>query len=365
MYRKYKRNDPCPCGSGKKYKHCCLKKDVKANQRSSRKRPIIGHLTLMRFDQEFKYNPKKYEDMLKKQGYSVDKEKAKESMLHSWDLKKIKKMSMEEIIDKLHSLNIKFSVDEFERQAGNYISSIQLAKDYYFTQDHHAEGWDEDFIFLAIYELWKRIIPDQVNIEMIDDAMQEGYDALKNNKLNECMVKWSRAWKMIVTIIPTYIDSVEEADQFMPEPLTQSIYNWSQDFKMELFNAGLEDKTYFKKRIEYCNEFCRSFPETDDSIILSTLRAEAESYAKIRDFETADKLFEDLINKYPDSVWGYIGWGDMYMLTKFIDKGFPNYKKAEKIYLRGLEQCDDEDDIISGRLENLDYLEKKMTEKTE
>jgi len=21
------RNDPCPCGSGKKYKKCCLKKD--------------------------------------------------------------------------------------------------------------------------------------------------------------------------------------------------------------------------------------------------------------------------------------------------------------------------------------------------
>jgi len=24
------RNDPCPCGSGKKYKHCCLKKDEAA-----------------------------------------------------------------------------------------------------------------------------------------------------------------------------------------------------------------------------------------------------------------------------------------------------------------------------------------------
>ena len=22
------RNDPCPCGSGKKYKHCCMKKDM-------------------------------------------------------------------------------------------------------------------------------------------------------------------------------------------------------------------------------------------------------------------------------------------------------------------------------------------------
>ncbi len=24
------RNDPCPCGSGKKYKHCCLSKDEAA-----------------------------------------------------------------------------------------------------------------------------------------------------------------------------------------------------------------------------------------------------------------------------------------------------------------------------------------------
>src|SRR3990167_7949654 len=38
------RNDPCPCGSGKKYKHCCLERDravalqaQKANQVSVRK----------------------------------------------------------------------------------------------------------------------------------------------------------------------------------------------------------------------------------------------------------------------------------------------------------------------------------------
>ena len=26
------RNDPCPCGSGKKYKHCCMKKDQEAER---------------------------------------------------------------------------------------------------------------------------------------------------------------------------------------------------------------------------------------------------------------------------------------------------------------------------------------------
>ena len=25
------RNDPCPCGSGRKYKHCCQAKDPRAN----------------------------------------------------------------------------------------------------------------------------------------------------------------------------------------------------------------------------------------------------------------------------------------------------------------------------------------------
>ncbi|MCE9529780.1 MAG: zinc-dependent peptidase [Planctomycetes bacterium] len=29
--QRYDRNDPCPCGSGKKYKHCCLSKAVAAN----------------------------------------------------------------------------------------------------------------------------------------------------------------------------------------------------------------------------------------------------------------------------------------------------------------------------------------------
>ena len=36
------RNDPCPCGSGKKYKHCCLRKDVES--RPPRPAPKITDL---------------------------------------------------------------------------------------------------------------------------------------------------------------------------------------------------------------------------------------------------------------------------------------------------------------------------------
>lgn len=39
MADKPKRNDPCHCGSGKKYKNCCLKKD---SSKFSSKLGIIG-----------------------------------------------------------------------------------------------------------------------------------------------------------------------------------------------------------------------------------------------------------------------------------------------------------------------------------
>jgi preprotein translocase subunit SecA len=32
------RNDPCPCGSGKKYKHCHLRQDRAAERRGRRRR---------------------------------------------------------------------------------------------------------------------------------------------------------------------------------------------------------------------------------------------------------------------------------------------------------------------------------------
>jgi hypothetical protein len=42
------RNDPCPCGSGKKYKKCCLRKDQEAEQRSVYQGPPRSPADLLR-----------------------------------------------------------------------------------------------------------------------------------------------------------------------------------------------------------------------------------------------------------------------------------------------------------------------------
>src|SRR5262245_21479298 len=56
------RNDPCPCGSGKKYKHCCLRKDVES--RPPRPAPTIT---------DIHGNPKKRDSNARKPGGIVNK----------------------------------------------------------------------------------------------------------------------------------------------------------------------------------------------------------------------------------------------------------------------------------------------------
>lgn len=72
------RNDPCPCGSGKKYKRCCLKKDDEESLRVSKYRNALSMLTdrltefsfLSRFRDEFEeamkiyYCLESFEDLL-------------------------------------------------------------------------------------------------------------------------------------------------------------------------------------------------------------------------------------------------------------------------------------------------------------
>jgi hypothetical protein len=191
-------------------------------------------------------------------------------------------MSTSEIIEKLKSLNVSFDIEQFKKQVVNYISASQLAEDHYYTQNYQADGQDEDFIWLAIIELWNRIAPDKYNIEMIDDLMQEGYEDIDKRDYGNGIAKWEKAWNIIKSIVPSNIKSVSEADKFIPV-LTQFIYNWCQDFEMELANAAVEDKSYHENRIKYCEDFLRISPDSDKLILKNMLKAVKESYELLKE----------------------------------------------------------------------------------
>jgi len=117
MTRKTKvgRNDPCPCGSGKKYKHCCLNKPVGTIKPSSaigtldevlHPKPRVSKLAIMRILQDGINNPK------------LD-EKLRGGLRKNWTFGKLKEMETSEIVERLKSIDAGFEIASFKEDAGS------------------------------------------------------------------------------------------------------------------------------------------------------------------------------------------------------------------------------------------------------
>jgi len=199
---------------------------------------------------------------------------------------------------------------------------------------------------MAAVVLWERLTPDIVNMEMIDDEMQRGYDLLEEGETCKACDLWLHVWDRIKQKLTPKMTTVEKFDEIFPG--TQSLFNWCSDFEQELWNAGLRNPEYLRKRIRYCQEFYTQFPDEDELTLGNFYHAEAESYVHLGDIETAEKKFKELTEKYPNFAWGYIGWADSYWLEPFDKTAPKDYDKAEAIYLKALENPNMEDrpDII-------------------
>ena len=303
------RNDPCPCGSGLKYKKCCLKA-----------------------------------------GKGKESESGTE---HQWDVKEIEEMDTEDIISQLKDFGVDFKTGEFLDDVKRFNSAEGLSKHWFEKYPISATGSDEDFLHIAALLLWERLAPEVMNTERLGGMMVNGYELVKNGKSKDACVEWLTVWdhlkKSFVSEIGLFENSGEVFSGFQP------IYDFCQNLGVELWNAGIEDPSFFDKRIEFCQEFCELVPDSGEDVIKDLRMAEAESYFMIGKKEIGDDVFKAIVEDYPEWEWGYIGWADMYADR---DEEFSDPKKAEEIFRMGLRKASDVSNILD-RLDDLDESRNK------
>ena len=271
-------------------------------------------------------------------------------MEEGWDFDMIEPMSTDEVFAKLNRLGIAVTPEEFRQAAQRHESAERLACEWRERYPFRPEGrYDEDFVWMAAIILWKRLLPDRICFEQIDDRMQKGYRLLEQGSIAEACDAWWQVWEWIKDKVTPERDTLETLDADFRG--MQAVFNWCQDFEMELGNAGVGDAEYHRLRIRYCQEFLGTFSGIDWWMQASFLRAEAESYWGLGEIETAEAKFEALIEADPDWAWGYIGWSDLHWL--FLD-GPKNYDCAESILQRALKRpnVEDREDVLA-RLESL------------
>ncbi len=303
------RNAPCPCGSGKKFKKCCMDK-------------IVPSISEIRRD-------------------------------YHWSSEEIEELTTEEIISKLWGFGVRFDERKFQKDVRRFYSACELADYWKEKFPITAVGFDVDFVWMACMVLWKRLSPDVVNSEQLDDVMQQGYDLVEAegiDKTAEGCKLWLQVWDHLKHRFDNNMKSIEDAEKVFSG--MQCLFNWCQDLEEALHNAGISDPSFFRKRIEFCKEFYSFFPDSGELTIVNMKRAEAESHFFLGDAKQGDKAFQALIEEFPNNVWAYIGWGDMYSLFSppNIEQ---NLTKAKEIYEMALNINSKEKNYVIDRLESL------------
>jgi tetratricopeptide (TPR) repeat protein len=187
--------------------------------------------------------------------------------------------------------------------------------------------------------------------EKIESKIEKGYASIRNNNYTEGCDLWLVAWEELKSLMEDdCLSDIGSVDA--KYPWREFVSNYVQDLEMELKNAGLEDKSYYQRRLTYCRELYERI-ETDQLMSDNTRRAIAESYFDLGNHEQGEQEFESMIHEDPTFGWAYIGWADWYAW----ESDEPNFEKAYEILDLGLSQTGlrDRRDVLE---RGIDYSEK-------
>jgi tetratricopeptide (TPR) repeat protein len=322
------RNEPCPCGSGKKYKKCCSPKfDISAAK------PNAIHTVR---------NPNILTQ--KSNSYSAN------AFFMSGE---VRGLSDEQMIDRFAVLGIPLLKEQFRSDLMEHLDISNLSKAWREKYNPHIEDDDIDFIYVALEHLgqkWAADIWDTDKFRKLIEDLEWIDDSKEEQKLNIYRTFWEKL--KTVYIIPHRYSSFEQL---------RDHYEWSDEpewfiseYEMELGNAMIgkaesELQDLANERIELCTDVLKLLPNTDEINLLNYRKAIGETYGRMGDYLKADECFQSLTEEHPNWVWGYIGWGSLYT---FKDE-HRDLEKATRIFNIGLDRCKEDRDVLLERLNDL------------
>lgn len=233
------RNEPCPCGSGRKYKKCCMKKDIEETKFAQQ--GPSPHTLCRMFD-----DPKFRDEHLSG--------KALERAIDSWTPRKVQALTEEEILAELERIGFPLDRDKFEATTHDVDFGWDLSE-----KLRPSSLWlsakDDDFPGLAAVELWKRWFPDRPCIEAIDDWIHDGYETQNEH---ERLDHWLKAWGEIKKRIPQNVTTVAGVNQVLHSPI--ELKEWLAELQILLHDMVINKECNPDIGIQVSNDMLRLFP---------------------------------------------------------------------------------------------------------
>jgi tetratricopeptide (TPR) repeat protein len=240
-------------------------------------------------------------------------------------------MSDDELLSKLRELGLEAGRERLLDTFPRYISAQAMAQEMVENAPSPVLGYQEDWVWIVLASLWERWRPELASMERVNDKMQAGYAPRKAGDPVKACTIWVETWHAILDIMErSGIDSLDAFDDHFGG--VNSVFNWVQDFEMELHNAGLEDQRFFQERIALCETMIRRFP--NGRLSLANFKsALAASHFQLGDRECGDRLFRRWLDEDPQNG-PWVAWSDCYWI--FAAEQNKDAARAERILKEAL-----------------------------
>lgn len=228
------RNDPCPCGSGKKYKKCCINK------------PEFNH--------QVKEQPSN----------------------HKLTLTRVKQLSVHQILEYLRTIGVAVDQQIFVEEINKVSSATELLNKWkeQFQLDNQTELLEG--IYLSIRVLAERLALNHILLDDLKDLMQVGYDRGDPHPDEHGLFIWWKLWKDLQQwIAGKQVSSIEELDTLADSE--EGFATWVMDFDHALVHAGNTNQQFISMRHIFAEDILKCFSESDEKMLGQFINAREET----------------------------------------------------------------------------------------
>jgi hypothetical protein len=326
------RNDPCPCGSGKKYKKCCLGNEMHPTGTLAKAMPefspsppadappCTAYVLAKLFEKSELYTRMKRREPKRARRYCTPGEVAK--------------LSTEAIVAHLGELGVDASREAYLSHTEGQTSAWAIAQKWRRTIDKALSRYDEDFVGLGACELWKRYCPERPSVEMLDDWMQEGYELMAQGEYTRACDRWHEVWEHIrPRLHPEMRTAHATASAFNG---SQYLFNWIQDYVLELHNVAVDERRYAEQGRELCQAVLAQFPDESELFRINFRADLGEFHYMLGEDEQGERVMLELIRDHSDCAAGYARLADILGYGPTRERGPIDVPRALELLERAL-----------------------------
>lgn len=299
------RNDPCPCGSGKKYKKCCLPKDADDDAALAEREELSDEAIALDMH-DYALTGTDADPMLDIAGQPAKPDRS--APREEWSMARLALMDTDEIVAQLAALKIDGTLSAFLALTQGHFSAWSIGTAWSDgLQPPHPKN-AADFVCLAACELWKRYCPERPSTEMVDEWVCEGYDAVEARKHGAAVEIWLRVWETVRLRLPPNTSTFEQADAVFK--ITHLFGNWIQDFAMAIRNAAVKDAKYADVGVRLAREVLERFVDEHADTILNFRCDLGRFLFAAGKLHEGEETLQAVMRDYPDRACGYVSLSD-------------------------------------------------------